>query len=74
MATKGTVFRHQRLLDPSFTPGPGERYADAPKAVCRVTATRGGLVYYAIGADATKGRFYVDEPSFWINVCGEVLA
>lgn len=56
----GLVFRHKRLLDPDWKPGSGQRYADAPHAVCRVTAIRLGSVYYAIGADATKGQLTLD--------------
>lgn len=52
----GLVFRHKRMLDPDWKPGSGQRYADAPHAVCRVTAVRRGTVYYAIGADATTGQ------------------
>ena len=56
--TPGTIFRHARLLDPDWTPGPGERYADAPHAVCRVTATRGGRVYYRLGTEPGPGQRY----------------
>lgn len=45
---RGTVFRHGRWMEP------GSR----EKALCRVTAIRNGVVYYGIGADATKGDFY----------------
>lgn len=53
----GVRFLHARRLDTSWTPGPGERYADAPPAVCRVTAVRHGRVYYAVG-DETRARAY----------------
>ena len=51
---RGYLFYHARLLDPYWKPGPGQRYADAPAALCRVTAVRRGRVYYGIGADATR--------------------
>lgn len=66
--SKGTLFLHRRFLDPSFVPGPGERYADAPKAVCRITAVTNGRVYYAVGADATKGQYYADYDKFISDV------
>ena len=53
----GARFVHARLLDPDWRPGPGERYADAPHAVCRVTAVRAGRVYYAIG-DGRRAHAY----------------
>ena len=52
---RGVLFRHGRILDPAFVPGPGERFADAPKAICRVTAVRRGNVFYAVG-DETKAH------------------
>lgn len=59
----GTVFRHARLLDVEWTPGPGERYADAPRALCIVTATRGGRIYYRQGTERGKGtaHFRADD-------------
>ena len=53
----GARFIHARLLDPEWKPGPGQRYADAPHARCRVTAIRHGSVYYAI-ADAPRAHAY----------------
>ena len=43
----GTEFKHLRVLDPDFQPGPGQRHADAPKAVMVVTTVRGATVHYA---------------------------
>jgi hypothetical protein len=63
----GTVFRHARLLDTSWTPGPGQSFKDAPKVLCRVTATRktalGVKVYVAIGEDGRHAHryFYLDN-------------
>lgn len=56
--TRGTVFVHGRLLDPTWVPGPGQRHADGPRATCRVTAVRGDRVYYGFGATATRGHAY----------------
>jgi hypothetical protein len=54
---RGTVFRHGRLLDTSFVPGPGQRFADAPKVVCRVTRVALGRVYYAVGNETKAHSF-----------------
>lgn len=56
--TNGVLFQHARLLDTGWTPGPGERYADAPPAVCRVTAVRHGRIYYRIGREPGPARHY----------------
>lgn len=74
----GRTFRHQHLLDTDWTPGPGQKYADAPKAVCHVTAVRTRVgrepdVYYAIGAEVTRGRFVASAPRFLAGVLGEWL-
>jgi hypothetical protein len=50
-----TTFTHLRTLDPAWQPGPGQRYADAPKARCRVTRMTKTTVYYSY-ADGS-GRF-----------------
>lgn len=49
-----TEFTHLRLLDPAWKPGPGQRYADAPKARCRVTRKTATTVYYRY-ADGSPG-------------------
>lgn len=50
---RGDRFEHARQLDLTWTPGPGQRYADAPHAVCTVTRVAQGLVWY--------GGFVADE-------------
>lgn len=49
-----TTFTHLRILDPAWRPGPGQRYADAPKARMRVTRMTATTVYYTY-ADAKPG-------------------
>lgn len=70
----GMVFRHRRILDPAWKPGPGQRYADAPKAVCRVTRVVAGTVWYGVGADSTRADFRADVDGFLDEYAGEVLA
>jgi hypothetical protein len=54
----GTTFVHRHKLDPTWTPGPGQRYRhDAPHAECVVTATRGDTVYYGYANTEPRGRF-----------------
>ena len=53
MIRPGDRFEHARQLDLSWTPGPGQRYADAPPAVCAVTRVAQGRVWY--------GGFVADE-------------
>jgi len=53
---RGALFTHVNFLDPDWKPGPGQKYVDAPPAVCRITAVRHGKVYYAVGRESTVGR------------------
>lgn len=55
----GTVFRHGSWL----APGPTITASDTarPRAICRVTMIRHGLVYYGFGADARQSR-YIQSP------------
>lgn len=57
--TRGARFVHARQLDVDWTPGPGQRYADAPHAVMEITHVARGQVWYRpVGADGTA--FVVD--------------
>jgi len=67
----GKTFVHKTLLDPDWNPAPGQKYADAPKAICRITAVRQGKVYYGIGADATKAHAYAVDDYFVAHSLGE---
>lgn len=52
------AFTHKRLLTPGWTPGPGQRHADAPKAECRVTRMTKLAVYYTYASAPTnRGAF-----------------
>jgi len=55
MLTKGYVFIHDRFLDPGWTPGPGERYKDAPKATMRVFKVDEYTVWYGYVGDTRSG-------------------
>lgn len=70
---RGVVFRHPSILDPDFKPGPGQRYSDAPKALCRVTRTVGNEVYYGIGADARRASYVVSGEQLLVRGA-EVIA
>ena len=49
------------MLDTGWTPGPGQRYADAPKVECEVTKVTPTTVYYR--ADS-GGFFCLDRADF----------
>lgn len=59
----GVRFLHARTLDPEWTPGPGQRYADAPPAECRVTAIRQGRVYYVLPGETRARRYFLADRS-----------
>ena len=46
MPRRGDTFTHLSSLDLNWTPGPGQKWADAPLARMRVTAVRQGRVFY----------------------------
>jgi hypothetical protein len=56
---RGDLFRHATHLDLSWKPGPGEKWADAPHAVCQVTTVRNGQVFYTLAGKEHGGRFFV---------------
>jgi hypothetical protein len=58
---RGFRFTHDRMLDTGWTPGPGQRYADAPKVECEVTKVTPTTVYYR--ADS-GGFFCLDRADF----------
>lgn len=55
----GMRFQHARQLRTDWTPGPGQRYADAPKQTMEITAVRTGRVYYR-APGAARGQFVAD--------------
>ena len=60
---RGATFTHDRLLDTTWRPGPGQRYTDAPKArmrVFRVTVDTGWSGY----VDATRSSHRMDRAEF----------
>ena len=65
MITRGTVFIHDRFIDPGWAPGPGQKYADAPKASMTVTHVTKGLVYYCYtGFYPTTAAWSMDRKKF----------
>lgn len=52
---RGYLFTHPRMLDVSWQPGPGQKWADAPHAVCEVTRVAGGRVWFRYAGEG--GRF-----------------
>lgn len=72
---RGFVFTHDRFLDPGWTPGPGQRYADtAPKATMIVTRVTATTVWYAyhLGHGAAAGRWAMDRAAFEARFLGPV--
>jgi hypothetical protein len=64
----GFRFTHRTLLDLSWTPGPGQKYADAPKAACTVTRVTAGMVWYGYTkAGRSVGGFCSDRAAFERN-------
>ena len=55
----GMRFTHARQLRTDWEPAPGQRYADAPKQVMRVTRVATSTVWYRPDDDA-GGRFRAD--------------
>jgi len=53
---KGDRFTHRSFVDPEWTPGPGERYADGPRALCEVTRVAGGTVFYRFASGSGSWR------------------
>lgn len=63
--TAGFEFTHTRMLDTSWQPGPGQKYADAPKVRCRVTKVTPTTVYFTDARDRrNKGLFSVARDEF----------
>lgn len=43
---RGDEFVHQSILEPTWTPCPGQKYGDTPKARVRVTSVQGAQVWF----------------------------
>lgn len=43
---RGFTFTHERMLDTTWRPGPGQKYADAPKVTMVVSRVTRDLVYF----------------------------
>lgn len=61
----GDAFTHTRLIEPTWRPGPGEKYASAPKARCVVTRVTRDFVYYRYeSSPRPNGAFKIDRATF----------
>lgn len=61
----GAEFTHAQLIEPTWTPGPDEKYRDAPKAVCVVTrATRTWVYYRYKTSPHPNGAFKIDRAAY----------
>lgn len=61
--TPGQTFTHARYLDPTWTPAPGQRQSDAPKARCTITRATPTTVYFGY-AGTGKGGFRQARDTF----------
>lgn len=63
---KGETFVHDRLLDTDWKPGPGEKYADAPKALMVITRTTSDQVWYGYfpAHPRSTPRYVMARPEF----------
>lgn len=59
----GFGFTHESRLDPDWVPGPGQKYADAPKLRMRVTRVTAGGVYFK-AATGTDRSVFLNRPTF----------
>jgi hypothetical protein len=57
------TFTHLSILDPDWQPGPGQKYRDAPKALCRVFYTTKTTVWLGY-ADSKRSSWRMDRPVF----------
>lgn len=63
MLTKGAVFIHDTFLDPGWIPGPGQTYADSPKATMKVFVATSGTVWYGY-SDAARSGWRLSRKDF----------
>lgn len=62
---KGDTFISKRLLDLEWKPAPGQRYADGPKALMKVTSVKGRIIYYTYASDETnKASWFATKEQF----------
>lgn len=59
------LFTHLTALDLGWIPGPGQKYADAPKAPCKVTRMTKLAVYYTYASDPkSRGAFCMSRETW----------
>lgn len=59
----GWEFTHNRILDPTWTPGEGQKYADAPKARMVVTHADERTVFYG-HVGSRKAAWFMTREAF----------
>lgn len=65
MLKRGFEFTHTRMLDPRWKPGPGERYADGPKAIMVITRVTKHTIYFKYAHDSERAvPFSLDRRAF----------
>lgn len=62
----GFRFVHPSILDPNWTPGPGQKYADAPRATMRITRRSGQSIWF--GYDPDGPSIYKTTVTALVNV------
>ena len=68
----GDEFTHDRKLDLSWKPGPGQRYKDAPRARMRVTRVTQHTIWFTY-ATSDKTGWYLSRKVFE-NAFGDQIA
>jgi hypothetical protein len=61
---RGFTFTHATRLDPDWRPGPGQRYADGPKARMRVTRATTTGVWFVYDAPKPGVPCVMDRAGF----------
>lgn len=70
---QGDVFRSKHLLEPTWKPGEGQKYKDAPKALMVVTRVTSTSVYYDYQSlHPRKGAAFVASRTNLANVLEEI--
>lgn len=70
---RGDTYVHEHFLDTDWVPGPGQKFADAPKArmkVIHVTPTRVTSSF----AESGMGRFTLERETFCRHYGEQALA
>jgi hypothetical protein len=66
---RGFTFTHASRLDPSWRPGPGQRYVDGPKARMRVTRATRTTIYFVHDGGEPGVPWWMDRVAFEARYC-----